>query len=64
MRAAGERGAEVGLEMSLAMLEQVESLVAGTYIMPSFGRYEQCAELVRRIRARHEARAESTSSAG
>ena len=23
-----------------------------TYIMPSFGRYEQCAELVRRVRAR------------
>jgi homocysteine S-methyltransferase len=64
MRAAGDRGAEVGLEMSLAMLEQVESLVAGTYIMPSFGRYEQCAELVRRIRARHVARAASTSSAG
>ena len=53
MRDAGERGAEVGLEMGLAMLERVESLVAGTYIMPSFGRYEQCAELVRRIRARH-----------
>ena len=64
MRAAGERGAEVGLEMSLAMLEDVESLVAGTYIMPSFGRYEQCAELVRRIRARHAARAKSTSTAG
>ena len=30
-------------------------LVNGTYIMPSFGRYEQCAELVRRIRARHPA---------
>jgi methionine synthase / methylenetetrahydrofolate reductase (NADH) len=64
MRAAGEQGAEVGLEMSMAMLEQVESLVAGTYIMPSFGRYEQCAELVRRIRARHAARAASTASAG
>ena len=31
----------------------MEGEVAGTYIMPSFGRYEQCAELVRRIRARH-----------
>jgi methionine synthase / methylenetetrahydrofolate reductase(NADPH) len=60
MRAAGERGAEVGLEMSLAMLEAVESLVAGTYIMPSFGRYEQCAELVRRIRVRQAARAPAT----
>ena len=57
MHAAGERGAEVGLEESLALLEQVGDAVAGTYIMPSFGRYEQCAELVRRIRTRHAARA-------
>jgi homocysteine S-methyltransferase len=56
MAAAGERGAEVGLEMSLEFLGQVESLVSGTYIMPSFGRYEQAAELTRRIRARHAAR--------
>jgi methionine synthase / methylenetetrahydrofolate reductase(NADPH) len=52
MQAAGERGAEVGLEQSLALLDEVGDAVAGTYIMPSFGRYEQCAELVRRIRAR------------
>jgi homocysteine S-methyltransferase len=57
MHAAGERGAEVGLEESLALLEQVGDSVAGTYIMPSFGRYEQCAELVRRIRSRQAARA-------
>jgi methionine synthase / methylenetetrahydrofolate reductase(NADPH) len=56
MREAGEGGAEVGLEMSLELLGQVESLIAGTYVMPSFGRYEQAAELVRRIRARHAAR--------
>jgi hypothetical protein len=31
----------------------VERELAGTYIMPSFGRYEQCAGLVRRIRERH-----------
>jgi len=52
LRAAGDRGAEVGLEMTLRLLEQVESRVAGTYVMPSFGRYEQAAELVRRLRAR------------
>jgi methionine synthase / methylenetetrahydrofolate reductase(NADPH) len=52
LREAGDRGAEVGLEMTLALLEQVESRVAGTYVMPSFGRYEQAAELVRRLRAR------------
>ncbi len=54
MHAAGESGAEVGLEQSLALLEQVGDSVAGTYIMPSFGRYEQCAELVRRIRVRQK----------
>jgi methionine synthase I (cobalamin-dependent)/5,10-methylenetetrahydrofolate reductase len=51
MHAAGERGAEVGLEQSLELLEQLRPFVDGTYIMPSFGRYEQAAELVRRVRA-------------
>jgi homocysteine S-methyltransferase len=50
MHAAGERGAEVGLEMALALLGEMRALVQGTYIMPSFGRYELAAELVRRIR--------------
>ncbi len=53
MQAAGERGSEVGIEMADRLLTAMEGEVAGTYIMPSFGRYEQCAELVRRIRARH-----------
>lgn len=55
MREAGERGAEVGLELTLALLEQVDHLTAGTYVMPSFGRYEQAAELVRRLRVRRPA---------
>jgi homocysteine S-methyltransferase len=55
MRAAGERGSEVGIEMANRLLAATEGDVAGTYIMPSFGRYEQCAEVVRRIRARHPA---------
>ena len=53
MREAGDRGAEVGLDQSLALLESVSDAVSGTYVMPSFGRYEQCAELVRRVRLRH-----------
>jgi homocysteine S-methyltransferase len=51
MRAAGERGSEVGLEKAMALLAEMRPLVDGTYIMPSFGRYEQSAELVRRIRS-------------
>jgi len=61
MAAAGDRGAEVGLEMALSILEEVRELIAGTYIMPSFGRYEQAAELVRRIRALDEVRAAARS---
>jgi methionine synthase / methylenetetrahydrofolate reductase(NADPH) len=53
MAEAGPRGSEAGIEMADALLAQVEAEVAGTYLMPSFGRYEQAAELVRRIRARH-----------
>ncbi len=55
MRDAGEAAAEVGLETALALLRDVGSAVAGTYVMPSFGRYEQAAELVRRLRAQSRA---------
>jgi methionine synthase / methylenetetrahydrofolate reductase(NADPH) len=50
MHAAGERGADVGLELALAFLAEAGPAVQGTYLMPSFGRYEQNAELVRRLR--------------
>ena len=53
MRTAGAAGTEAGIEMADALLAAVEHEVSGTYLMPSFGRYEQAAELVRRIRVRH-----------
>ena len=55
MAEAGAAGTEAGIEMADALLASVEGEMAGTYLMPSFGRYEQAAELVRRIRARHPA---------
>jgi len=55
MQAAGAAGTEAGIEMADALLAAVEAETSGTYLMPSFGRYEQAAELVRRIRARHPA---------
>ena len=55
MRTAGAGGTEAGIEMADALLAAVDDGVAGTYLMPSFGRYEQAAELVRRIRGRHPA---------
>jgi hypothetical protein len=38
--------------MAMNLLVASEGQVRGTYIMPSFGRYELAAELVRRVRAR------------
>ncbi len=61
MADAGAAGTEAGIEMADALLAAVEAEVAGTYLMPSFGRYEQAAELVRRIRARHPAVATAES---
>jgi hypothetical protein len=60
MRDAGAGGTEAGIEMADRLLAAVEAEVAGTYLMPSFGRYEQAAELVRRIRARHPAVTDAT----
>jgi hypothetical protein len=37
--------------MALELLAEMRPLVQGTYIMPSFGRYELASELVRRLRA-------------
>jgi homocysteine S-methyltransferase len=51
LREAGDGGAEVGLRITEELLGVVGDRVSGTYIMPSFGRYEQAAQLVRRLRA-------------
>jgi homocysteine S-methyltransferase len=61
MRDAGAAGTEAGIDMADALLSAVGNEVAGTYLMPSFGRYEQAAELVRRIRARHPMEAAAAS---
>ena len=57
MGGAGDRAAEVGLDIAHALLAEVADQVQGTYVMPSFGRYELAGELVRRIRADCEIRA-------
>jgi methionine synthase / methylenetetrahydrofolate reductase (NADH) len=50
MRKAGERGIEEGLAQSRELLQESTGLVQGVYLMPSFGRYEVVAELVRWLR--------------
>ena len=51
MREAGEGGASVGVQIAQEQLEATRGYdwVSGTYVMPSFGRYEVAAELVRRV---------------
>jgi homocysteine S-methyltransferase len=50
MRKAGENGIAEGLDQSRELLQQTRELVQGVYFMPSFGRYEVVAELVRWLR--------------
>lgn len=47
MRLAGERGMEEGVALARELLREARPYVQGAYLMPSFGRYEQCAEILR-----------------
>ncbi|MEX2245724.1 MAG: bifunctional homocysteine S-methyltransferase/methylenetetrahydrofolate reductase [Dehalococcoidia bacterium] len=46
MRLAGENGMAEGIAHARELLEECRPHVAGTYLMPSFGRYEVVGELV------------------
>jgi homocysteine S-methyltransferase len=62
MRAAGENGIAEGLTQSRELLTETSHLVQGVYLMPSFGRYEVVAELVRWLR--HERVSASRAAPG
>jgi homocysteine S-methyltransferase len=51
MRRAGENGIAEGLAQAHELLGDTRDLVQGVYLMPSFGRYEVVAELVRGLRS-------------
>jgi homocysteine S-methyltransferase len=50
MERAGTDGIREGLDMAREIIHRCGQLVAGTYIMPSFGRYEAAAQLVSELR--------------
>jgi methionine synthase I (cobalamin-dependent)/5,10-methylenetetrahydrofolate reductase len=50
LQKAGDQGRKVGMELAIEYLQEAKSLVQGTYLMPSFGRYEVVAEVVRVLR--------------
>jgi methionine synthase I (cobalamin-dependent)/5,10-methylenetetrahydrofolate reductase len=52
MQAAGNVGREEGLRLGRELLEALLGRIDGAYFMPSFGRYELVATLVREVRAR------------
>ncbi len=58
MRLAGDRGIEEGIRQAQEFLAQAQAHVDGTYLMPSFGRYEMVAQLVK-VLDRHGAAAAS-----
>lgn len=47
MRRAGEHGIQEGVALAREFLEEATPHVQGVYLMPSFGRFEQCAEILR-----------------
>ena len=63
MKAAGERGMDVGFELAHQFLLDVFDRVDGVLLVPSFHRYEMVAELVREtVRLRDRARVKVPAS--
>lgn len=52
MEKAGDSGAKVGLALAEDLLEEVRPYCQGTYLVPSFGRYDDMCSLVRKLKAR------------
>ena len=46
MHAAGSEGQRVGVELARDLLAKCKSMANGVYLMPSFGRYENCLEVL------------------
>jgi methionine synthase / methylenetetrahydrofolate reductase(NADPH) len=52
MRIAGNAGRDEGFRLARELFAALVDRIDGAYLMPSFGRYEVCAALVREIRSR------------
>jgi homocysteine S-methyltransferase len=52
MEKAGDGGAKVGLALAEELLAEVRPYCQGTYLVPSFGRYDDMCSLVRKLKAR------------
>lgn len=50
MEKAGDHGAAVGLELAEQLVEEMRPYIAGVYLVPSFGRYDDICQFVRKIK--------------
>lgn len=50
MHAAGNEGRRVGVELARDLLSHCRDLANGVYLMPSFGRYENCLDVLEGLR--------------
>src|SRR5262249_48666838 len=46
MHSAGNAGQKMGVELAQELLAECKGLANGVYLMPSFGRYENCLEVL------------------
>lgn len=53
---AGERGLEVGLEIAWRLIDELAPVIAGVYIVPSFGKVRPVAEFAKRLGETHQSR--------
>ncbi len=61
MEKAGDQGARVGIELSEELLDEIRPYIAGVYLVPSFGRYDDICKLTSKLKP---ARAKAASNAG
>lgn len=53
MARAGEEGAKQGLLLAESLLEELRHICQGTYLVPSFGRYDDMAALTAKLKAKY-----------
>ena len=46
MHTAGNEGQKIGVELARDLLGRCKSMANGVYLMPSFGRYENCLDVL------------------
>jgi homocysteine S-methyltransferase len=51
MEKAGDDGAKIGVELSEQLIEELRPYIAGMYVVPSFGRYDDICNMIRRLKA-------------